>query len=152
MTHVPAIRLMLQPKWKGTSLFGSKGWGSWKNIANSNFYRPGYGYSNMNSIPVNLGYPISEQLNVAPLTVPNSISSYGSPNDGWSLPLTYNQQSAPIQQTQLTSYDSYSQPPAPILQPAKQQQQQVITPTLDPYGTKSGSNSNNKYTSTTTKK
>lgn len=136
--------MLFQPKWRTGGLFGSKGWGNWKMGANSNFYRPGYGYGN----PVPSGYPSSDQqLNVAPFAPPNPFSSYSASNEGWSIPISYNQVRpvSEIQQTSLSSYDGYS--------PALPDKLQFVTPTNDDYGTKGGgSNKGNKNKYTTTKK
>lgn len=135
-------------------MFGGKGWGSWKGMgANSNFYRPGVGYNNYGySAPIMAGltggYPLREQLNVAPFMMSGYTGTpYASnPNDGWSLPAAYNQnQVAPVQQTQLSGYDSYTQLP-----PTKQQQQ-VVNPILDPYSGGTKGTTGNKLTTTTKK-
>lgn len=139
-------RMLFQPKWRTGGLFGGRGWGSWKMGANSNFYRPNFGYGSGHSIPsAASGYPLGEQqLNVAPFAPPNPFSSYSASNEGWSVPISYNQvgPASQIQQTSLNSYDSYS----PTL-PAKLQ---TVTPTNDGYGTKgsSGSKGSSKYSTT----
>lgn len=138
--------MLFQPKWRTGGLFGGKGWNSWKMGANSNFYRPGYGYGGSAS-GLTGGYPIGEQqLSVAPFAPPNPFSSYSPSNEGWSVPISYNQVGAvsQIQQTSLNNYDGYS----PTL-PAKLQ---TVTTATDSYGGTKGGNlnkiTNNKYSTT----
>lgn len=123
--------MLFQPKWRTGGLLGGGKWNNWKMGANSNFYRPNYGYGQQ--IPSASGYSLGEQqLNVAPLPPPSPFNSYSPSNDGWSVPISYNhigpalQQ---VQQSQLTGYDNYS--PSLTTLPAKLQ---TVTPSSDPYG------------------
>lgn len=157
--------LLFQPKWKGGSLLGNKNWGSsWKQMgANSNFYRPGYGYGYSAGGGSMLGpmlypqqagfnygqanYGSNEQLVVnlpgtsAPgyspvlLTHPGSSGAGAGANDGWTVPAQH-------QITNSVSYDSgYQAHPGTL----------VRQPTIDPYGSVKGGN-NRISSSGTTKK
>lgn len=147
--------------------------------ANSNFYRPGYGYMMPSAnvvAPIQPGgtYQFNDQINlppfpsVQPSQALQPTSSYGSNNpqqqqiqlnDGWSVPLgPYSQTSGGLirpsgglQQQPINSYDSYSVSPGnqQLVQPGKQY---TNANPMDPYGGSTKGGGSNKQQLSTTKK
>lgn len=143
---------MFQPKWKtgGSGLFGGRGWmgHGWKMGANSNLYRPNYGYAPNSMSGFHGGYQINDQLNISPLSLGSYQSNnFGPINDGWSAQLggttTYTTTPAvsPAAIQQFNNYDSYSSQPTPS-------KTQTSAPLVDSYSTKKHSG---KHSSSTKK-